>query len=274
MPTISLSENTFVFNSFFSNPEFALSFYYISLCMQLIYIYHSCFAILSNDSTVIIDYYKDSVIEKMNSGIIHEELLKRPGKLYVLATHFHPDHFNKYILEWKNLRPDIDYIFSKDILKHKRAKADDAFYIKKGELYEDETISIRAFGSTDSGVSFYIRLQDKTFFHAGDLNNWHWNEESTPAEIKKAEGDYMAELRDIHQLVNQIDVVMFPIDPKLGKDYMKGATQFIEKIKTGIFLPMHFGLKYEEANAFRPLAEANGTHFLAIDHPGQKFDIS
>lgn len=242
--------------------------------MQLIYIYHSGFAILNNDATVIIDYYKDSFIEKINSGIVHEELLKRPGKLYVLATHFHPDHFNKYILEWKNIRPDIHYIFSKDILKHKKAQAEDAFYIKKGEVYDDGTISIHAFGSTDSGVSFFIRLQDKTFFHAGDLNNWHWNEESTPAEIKKAEGDFLAELRDIHQVVNQIDIVMFPIDPNLGKDYMKGATQFTEKIKTGTFIPMHFGQKYEKANAFQSLAEANGSHFLAIHQPGQIFDIS
>lgn len=99
--------------------------------MTLDYIYHSGFAIEMEGVTVIIDYYKDSSETEHNRGIVHDYLLQRPGKLYVLATHFHPDHFNREILTWKEQRPDIQYIFSKDILKSHRAKAEDAFYIKK-----------------------------------------------------------------------------------------------------------------------------------------------
>ena len=117
--------------------------------MTLDYIYHSGFAIEAEGVTVIIDYYKDSSETEHNRGIVHDYLLQRPGKLYVLATHFHPDHFNRDILTWKEQRPDIQYIFSKDILKSRRAKAGDAVYIKKGETYEDDTIRIDAFGSTD-----------------------------------------------------------------------------------------------------------------------------
>ena len=108
--------------------------------MTLDYIYHSGFAIEAEGVTVIIDYYKDSSETEHNRGIVHDYLLQRPGKLYVLATHFHPDHFNREILTWKEARPDIRYIFSKDILKSHRAKPEDATYIKKGETYEDETI--------------------------------------------------------------------------------------------------------------------------------------
>ena len=110
--------------------------------MTLDYIYHSGFAIEMEGVTIIIDYYKDSSETEHNRGIVHDYLLQRPGKLYVLATHFHPDHFNREILTWKEQRPDIQYIFSKDILKSHRAKAEDAFYIKKGETYEDDTIRI------------------------------------------------------------------------------------------------------------------------------------
>ena len=35
-------------------------------------------------------------------------------------------------------------------------KSEDAFFIKKGEAYEDDTIRIDAFGSTDVGSSFQI----------------------------------------------------------------------------------------------------------------------
>jgi len=124
--------------------------------MTLDYIYHSGFAIEAEGVTVIIDYYKDSSETEHNRGIVHDYLLQRPGKLYVLATHFHPDHFNREILTWKETRPDIRYIFSKDILKSHRAKPEDATYIKKGETYEDGTIRIEAFGSTDVGSSFLI----------------------------------------------------------------------------------------------------------------------
>ena len=83
--------------------------------MKLDYIYHSGFAIEAEEVTILIDYYKDSSETEHNRGIVHDYLLKRPGKLYVLATHFHPDHFNREILSWKEQRPDIIYIFSKDI---------------------------------------------------------------------------------------------------------------------------------------------------------------
>ena len=126
--------------------------------MKLDYIYHSGFAIEADGITVIIDYYKDSSEEAPDRGIVHDHLLKKPRTLYVLSSHFHPDHFNRDILSWKEQRPDIRYIFSKDILKSHRAKAEDAFYIKKGETYEDDTIRIDAFGSTDIGSSFQVNI--------------------------------------------------------------------------------------------------------------------
>ena len=197
-----------------------------------------------------------------------------PGKLYVLATHFHPDHFNREILTWKEQRPDIQYIFSKDILKSHRAKAEDAFYIKKGETYEDDTIRIDAFGSTDVGSSFLLHLQDWSIFHAGDLNNWHWSEESTEEEIRKANGDFLAEVKYLKEKVPNIDLVLFPVDRRMGKDYMKGAKQFIEQIKTTIFVPMHFSEDYEGGDALRSFAENAGCRFISITHRGESFEIT
>lgn len=241
--------------------------------MKLDYIYHSGFAIEADGVTVIIDYYKDSSEEANNKGIVHDSLLQRPGSLYVLSSHFHPDHFKKEVLSWKEIRPDIQYIFSKDILKHRRAQAGDAFYIRKGDVYENGDLRIQAFGSTDIGVSFLIDLQGIRLFHAGDLNNWHWNEESTPEEIRKAEGDFLAELKPILQTAPLVDVAMFPVDRRMGRDYMRGAEQFVERIKTTIFAPMHFGEDYPGAQAFRPFAESKGCHFLNITHRGESFNI-
>ena len=58
---------------------------------------------------------------------------------------FHPDHFNKEVLQWREQRPDIIYIFSKDILRHRRAQKEDAVWLKKGEEYKDETFERACF---------------------------------------------------------------------------------------------------------------------------------
>ncbi|MDC7133382.1 MBL fold metallo-hydrolase [Bacteroides stercoris] len=242
--------------------------------MKLDYIYHSGFAIEADGITVIIDYYKDSSEEAPDRGIVHDHLLKKPGTLYVLSSHFHPDHFNRDILSWKEQRPDIRYIFSKDILKHRRATAEDAVYINKGDVYEDENIRIEAFGSTDVGISFLIDLQGVRLFHAGDLNNWHWSEESTPQEIRKAEGDFLAEIKNLQQKAPRVDIAMFPVDSRIGKDYMRGAEQFVERIKTAIFAPMHFSEDYRGGNAFRTFTESRGFRFLTISRRGESFDIT
>ena len=241
--------------------------------MTLDYIYHSGFAIEMEGVTVIIDYYKDSSETEHNRGIVHDYLLQRPGKLYVLATHFHPDHFNREILTWKEQRPDIQYIFSKDILKSHRAKAEDAFYIKKGETYEDDTIRIDAFGSTDIGSSFLLHLQDWSIFHAGDLNNWHWKDESTPQEVAEAEGNYLKELDIIATETSVMDLVMFPVDPRLSTDFMRGAQQFIDRIKTSVFVPMHFWERPAEVMAFGPYAESKGCRYIVLSVPGEGTDI-
>lgn len=260
--------------------------------MELIYIYHSGFALLGDGFTVIMDYYRDSADANAQAslqqlmdglsesapsvqprGVVHEEILHRPGKLYVLSSHFHPDHFNKEVLEWRTERPDIIYIFSKDIWRHRRAAKEDAIWLKKGETYEDETLKVHAFGSTDVGSSFLVEAAGKKIFHAGDLNNWHWKGESTEAEWRGAEKNFLHEVDYIYAYTHEVDVAMFPIDPRLGKDYMRGAEQFVKKIKNHIFVPMHFAPQFKEANAFRTFAEACGVRFVSLTHNGQRIKI-
>lgn len=241
--------------------------------LHLYYIYHSGFAIVGEHSIVIIDFWEDS-IDALH-GIIHDRLLYQSNKkMYVLSTHFHPDHFNKEILNWKRIHPSITYLLSKDILRHRRASIDDATYLRKGDTYQDEFLQLKAYGSTDAGVSFYFTLEGMTFFHAGDLNNWHWKDESTPQEIKKAEGDYLGELKYIRKDIDKVDVTMFPIDRRMGSDYTKGARQFLKEIKSTIFVPMHFSTDYEGGNAFRSEAEQLDVHFLTINHRGECFDLT
>lgn len=236
--------------------------------MKLTYIYHSGFAIEGDELTVIIDYFRDTP-DKLVTGT----LLKRPGALYVLASHAHGDHFNKRILEWKQERPDIRYILSHDILEAGKAREGDAVYLDKFDIYEDSLIRVQAFGSTDIGVSFLIRTEGKRIFHAGDLNNWHWRDESTPEESAGYETAFLKEINELARNTDRLDLAMFPIDPRLGSEYMRGAQQFIDMIAVDWFVPMHFGAAYNKANAFRAYAHSKGTRFFELNREGQSMDF-
>ena len=238
--------------------------------MKLTYIYHSGYAIEGNDFTIIIDYYKDSGDAR---GIVHERLLKNKGRLYVLCTHSHHDHFVPEILEWNKNRPDIVYVFSKELLDSGTVTNENIIFLDKLEIYTDNILEIKAFGSTDLGGSFLIKAEDKLIFHAGDLNNWHWNEESTDEEIEEAESYYDRELAVLNKYIDHLDLAMFPVDPRLGKDYMRGAEQFINTIKTGIFAPMHFGEEYNKAAAFADYASSKHCKSICWTHRGEELDI-
>ncbi|MFZ4455044.1 MAG: MBL fold metallo-hydrolase [Bacteroidales bacterium] len=240
--------------------------------MRLTYIYHSCFAIEAEDYTILIDFFKDTDGD-FDTGYVNRELLTRSGRLYVLSSHSHHDHFSKKVLKWREKRPDIIYILSKDILLCHKAKSDDGHFIDKLETYEDDLLKVTAFGSTDIGDSFLIEVEGKRIFHAGDLNNWHWKDESTSEEVEKAERLYLSELADISEKISRLDVVMFPIDKRLGSDYMRGAEQFLSAIKVDLFAPMHFGKYYESAAAIRPFAESKGSRIVEWKHKGESVEI-
>lgn len=233
--------------------------------IKLTYIFHSCFMLETEQCVLIFDYWKDSP-----EGDV-KKMLEHTGKrVYFMASHFHEDHFNPEIIAMNVPNGDKRIILSRDIIRRHRAKKTDADVImRKGDVYNDEYIKIKAFGSTDAGVSFMLETDGKKIFHAGDLNNWHWEDESTPQEVKKMEGDFKAVLRDIKAEYPTVNLAMFPVDPRLGTDFARGARQWLQTIKTTYLAPMHFPPAREKAMTFGKEAEMCGTKFLYIRHEGE-----
>ena len=145
---------------------------------------------------------------------------------------------------------------------------DQAYWLKQGDTYADERLQVKAFGSTDVGVSFRVTLADKVLFHAGDLNNWHWKDESTPQEVAGAEKMYLHELELLARETPHIDLALFPIDPRLGSDFMRGAAQFVERLHPDLLVPMHFWKRPDEIRAFQPIADAHRCQFRLLSQPG------
>lgn len=240
--------------------------------MIVTYIYHSCYLLETPQCNVIFDYYKDTG-NKPGEGIINDRILSDDKPLYVFSSHSHPDHFNRDILNWKSHKKNITYVFSKDILDLGKTDSADALFLDKGDSYKDEFLVIKAYGSTDIGVSFYVEIDGKKIFHAGDLNNWHWKDESTKEEIMEAESFYERELNDVAQDIKTLYLAMFPIDPRLGTDFMKGAIQFISRISVKHIAPMHFGEAYDKIASFDEQAKAANSMFMQITQKGQQLTI-
>lgn len=245
--------------------------------MTITYIYHSCCAIEFSKFSVIIDYYVDPVQEGEEAGWVEKNLLQNDKPLYVLCTHSHADHFNEEVLSWDTKKDNITYIFSKEVVEtlsdNPLLKDEKINYLGRFEAYKDKNIKIKAFGSTDAGASFYIEHKRKKIFHAGDLNNWHWNEEVPLDESFVFENQYICELELLSEEVKKVDIAMFPLDPRLGKDFMRGGKQFVNKIKTKNFLPLHFGDNYEIIQQFEPIANKAKTNLLKLEHKAQSFKL-
>lgn len=248
---------------------------------QLTYIFHSCFALETDNYILIFDYWLDPC-NVMNRFIATKK------RVYVFASHFHEDHFTRDIFKWREDGQNVTYILSKDILKHRRANKEDAdVWLAKGGTWEDENIKVTATGSNDSGVSWIVEVGGKLIFHAGDLCNWYarfLSDEKVPDKIISEEFKeinpiaeekrFIGELKDVKKITNRFDIVMFPVDGRIGNGYTLGARQFIERFDVKLFIPMHFVMSgFDSAWRMEPFCQEKGISFWRIDREGASITL-
>jgi len=232
---------------------------------EIYYMYHSGFAIKTKNHFLIFDYYKEPV-ENHQSKVISSENIKEMKNVYVFSSHSHEDHFNSSILNWENYNHDIQYILSDDI-KVDKNKINYNF-IKEGEEKVIDDVYVRAYGSTDIGVSFLIKVDGLIIFHAGDLNWWHWKDDSL-AEQNEAESLFKAHIEKLKQ-EKIIDIAFFPVDPRLQEFYYIGGEYFAEKICPKLLIPMHFGNDVDITKEFAKRMKQINIKAVEITHSGQK----
>lgn len=225
------------------------------------YIWHDCYLVELASATLIFDYWKDPL------HCLDISSLRRDLPLFVLVSHGHKDHFNPEIFRWAGIHPDVHFIVSEDVWQRCRHVASPTS-IYKGPRVSPERliplepgtsiafpqeagtgIAITAFPSTDIGNSYLVECDGKRIFHAGDLNDWIWHDD-TPTEAQQMQTAFDQALDEIKAWLekhprpeaSQIDIAFFPIDSRLGGDYCRGARQFCREFSIGSFLPMHFAL--------------------------------
>lgn len=234
--------------------------------VKITYISHSCFAVELEHSVLVFDYYQG------------ELPLWNPEKtIYVFVSHRHYDHFSKEIFRWTEQYPKIQYILSDDISE----ASYDASEICRSDLTriapnQTETIGncvIETFRSTDEGVAFLVSCEGKLFYHAGDLNWWHWEEE-TESYNEQMRQDYQREIDKLKDIV--IDIAFVPLDPRQENQYAWGMDYFMKHTHTKYVFPMHMWGDYEIYDRLmeNPEAEPYKERVIEVKEPGQVFEVN
>ncbi|SCG83035.1 putative metal dependent hydrolase [Proteiniborus sp. DW1] len=213
--------------------------------MKIEYIYHSGFSVETDDYFLVFDYYKGNINLSNKKNII-------------FSSHGHDDHFNPEIFQWSKRQPDISYILSSDI----KAKSSLNTYIMNPyELLNIHGITIKSFGSTDLGLSFLVKVDSKTIFFAGDLNWWHWDDDSEDEKLlmEKSFKDEISKIKG-----ESIDIAFFPVDPRLKDSFYIGGEYFIKELNPKVFIPMHFGDNFETTTYFKQKVSYSSSQVIEI----------
>ena len=186
-------------------------------------------------------------------------------RLYVFVSHRHDDHFSESIYDLCG--ENAIYVLGYDVPQPYRGVR-----MQPGEERGFGPVTVHAYGSTDEGVSFLIEYTGIRLFHAGDLNLWHWRDESSVTEIEAAERAFYDCVAPIPQ--ETIDVAFFPVDPRQGSMYDAGAGYFVMTVKPRIFIPMHFQGRADVALRFAASGSTAATQVVALQEPGDEVSLS
>ena len=230
------------------------------------YFHNSGFSVQVGETLLIFDYWRGENNELSGGYQIRDRDFEGFKRILVFVSHSHEDPVAEVIYTWDYRTYPITYIVSDDLPADKRGMR-----VKAGDQFRLEDVAVQVFSSTDAGVSFYVTVDGVRIFHAGDLNLWHWREESTLREIAKAEKDFYTAMAPIEQL--PMEIAMFPVDPRMGGLYEAGANYFVMSAKPRLFIPMHWQGRPEVAENFARKGRTKYTEVLALTKPRERAEL-
>ena len=224
--------------------------------MKVTYLGHSGFFVEMEDACFLFDYYKGELPEA-----------DRGKKLFVFVSHGHYDHYRKEIFSLRDQYDQVRCLISSDIFVR---EAEDIRPVKPNEETEVLGCRIRTLRSTDEGVAFLLKYRGRTIYHAGDLNWWHWEEETEEYNTAMRRA-YQSEINKLQG--EKIDLAFVPVDPRLGEQYCWGLDCFMKRTDTKRVFPMHFWDNYAvfDRLALEKCAQDYEDRIIRIEREGQSF---
>lgn len=201
--------------------------------MQITYLMNSGFAVELKKTLLVFDAYADP------AHVLDTIFEKRAFScVYFLASHSHFDHFNGDLLA-RFAGKTTRYILSHDI-RHtvgaRKLPTEKIAWMDDYAHFEDGSLVVDSYSSTDIGTSFAVMVEGKTIFHAGDYNWWDWTGDTHENRMLAANG-FHKQLKRLQGLVAA--VAFFPVDGRLESSMAKGAKEFCAATDLSALVTMH-----------------------------------
>ena len=197
------------------------------------YLYHSGFAVQTEEHFLIFDYWKHGSKGKgLEDGVIDPKALK-DYDVIVFVSHGHPDHYSREIIDWGRAIPKLRLVLSNDI-----RPVPGALMIGPGKTIKEHDFTVQTLKSNDEGVAFLVNIDGLCIYHAGDLNWWHWEGEPDDENEEMADS-YKEQISLISD--RGIDLAFVPVDPRLEEQYSWAIDYFMRTVDVSWAVPMHFG---------------------------------
>ena len=198
--------------------------------MKVTYIHHSGFLVETDRFYYLFDY---------EQGRLPEVDVTKP--ILVFSSHGHEDHYNAEIFSLLSHAgmQHIRAVLSDDI---KAPVNIDVLQVAPGKEYDlGSQQKLTTFRSTDLGVAFLIEDQQEVIYHAGDLNDWVWEEESD-AYNEQMTLDYRRQIDLLAEKLcgREVDAAFVVLDPRQEQDYDRGMCYFLETVSAKQVYPMHY----------------------------------
>lgn len=230
--------------------------------MKIRFVAHSGFYLELPELNLLFDYYR---------GPLPEPEPEKP--LLVFVSHAHADHFSPRIFALSQRVQRIRYVISDDVPQRdvpEELRSRVSFmgpreqlcfrlprHEEAGEIIQlpvtrempapggkSSEICIRSFRSTDEGVAYMVDAGGRRIYHAGDLNDWHWDEEDSPWNEAQRRG-YETELCAMAELIGRDghipDAAFVPLDARLGdgRFFWMGLDEYMKQVGAQHIFPMH-----------------------------------
>ena len=232
------------------------------------YFTNSGFMVKADKVLFIFDYWRGEENALPENAQITPKDFEGFERIIVFVSHAHKDHYDDIIYTWDAEKYNITYVISDELPKEAKGVR-----VKPGDVLEAPKMVVKAYPSTDTGVSFLIKYDKFNIFHAGDLNWWHWREEtSSVAEINRAETEFMEACAKIEK--ETIHLCFFPLDPRLGIYFDSGINYFSMVFKPKVVIPMHWGRRVDILREYAYTSHSTHTEVLPLFKPRERADIT
>ncbi len=200
--------------------------------LKITYVFHNCFIIEWNDEIILFDY--PEIISNRAREYVKGKVIGK--KLAILISHSHLDHFSEELLEFKTLAKDFKCIVSADVAEKSEKCLNECLVVNEGVKFEIWDIEGKAYGSSDLGVSFLLKIGGIKIYFAGD--NADWRRKELPSVIGELVWNVFSKtIREVRNDVGELDIAF--IDVCEICENLGGVFYIIEELKPKLIIPMH-----------------------------------